>query len=213
MGKEEVYVDNAEPPAVVAPATAQNPDADHGAATVALDTRPAPSVVDRPVSMGATTFFLAGIGGAGVVGGSAFVRDGLGQDMFVRVSASAGQSAAEVMRITWAAGGLDTCLAIPGNYPAGTGLELDLCGGAEAGLTALASSNTTVASVPGQTLAYVNLGPRVELRAELGPRLSFLLRGSLGLNVARDTFMDATGTRVEPSIGTARLDLGFSWKL
>jgi hypothetical protein len=169
--------------------------------------------VARPVSLGATTFLLAGIGSGGIVGGSAFLTDGLGQDVFVRFSASAGQSPAEIMRITWAAAGLDTCLGIPGNYASGSGLELNLCGGAEAGFTSIAAGVFPSNSIARQTLAHINLGPRVELRAELGPRLAILLRVALGLNVARDSFVDATGQRVDPSLGTSRVDLGFSWAL
>jgi hypothetical protein len=180
--------------------------------TMELPLAAKPDATNR-VSIGATTFLLSGIGASGIVGGSAFVTDGLGQDVFVKLSASAGQSPADVMRITWAAGGLDTCLGIPGNYASGSGLWLDLCGGAEAGITSIGAYTSPGSTIAGQTLAYINLGPRVELRAELGTRLTMLLRGALGLNVARDTFVDATGQRVDPSLGTARVDLGFSWAL
>jgi hypothetical protein len=117
------------------------------------------------------------------------------------------------MRITWAGGGLDTCLDIPGNYASGSGLALDLCGGVEAGLTSIAAGIFPGRSIAGQTFAYINLGPRVGLRAELGTRLTILLRVAVGLNVARDSFIDATGQRVDPSLGTSRVDLGFSWAL
>ena len=69
------------------------------------------------------------------MGFSPFVTDELGRDIFVRIAAYLGQAPEGGMHLTWVAGRLDTCSELLGNYAAGSGLRLDLCGGADVGAT------------------------------------------------------------------------------
>jgi len=167
----------------------------------------------RPVEFGVGTFMMTGIGSGGVMGLAPFITDGLGKTVFLRLSIGIAESETNLPRTTWAAGRVDLCSGIPGNYPDGSGLRLDLCGGADVGVTHLASAEENGALAPAQTFPYVGLGPSADLRAELGARAALSLRGSLGLNVARDPFVDGTGTLVQPPPGSARIELDLSWKL
>jgi hypothetical protein len=166
------------------------------------------------VELGVGTFLLAGVASSGVVGLTPYLIDGVGQDVFLRLGIGLGESTGSITHMTWAAGRLDTCLAMPGNYAAGSGLQFDLCGGADVGFTVIAL-DTQPLSLPqrGQTLPYVNLGPSADLRAEFGANAAFSLRGVLGINIARDPYFDGSGSRVDPPLGAARVELGFSWKL
>ncbi len=100
-----------------------------------------------------------------------------------------------------------------GNYATGQGLRLGLCGGADVGLTILGAGSQSGAPQGSQTMPFVDLGPSVELGAELGPKITIVLRGALGVNIARDTFVDGSGTRTDPALGTQRAEVGFSCKL
>jgi hypothetical protein len=167
----------------------------------------------RPVEIGVGTFIVSGVGQSGVLGLAPFVTDGLGQDTFLRLSIGVGESQANTPRTTWAAGRIDICSGIPGNYPDGIGLRLDLCGGADVGLTHIGPRQQGDAPSSSQTFPYVDVGPSAALRAELGLHAAFSLRGSLGINIARDSFVDATGTLVQPPPGSASLELDVSWKI
>jgi len=153
------------------------------------------------------------VGSSGVLGLSPFVTEGLSEAVFLRFSLGIGQSPQTLMRMTWAAGRIDTCLSVPGNYAERNGLRLDLCGGIDAGFTYIASGTLPEAPQDGQTLPYVDLGPSVDLRGDIGARAAVTLRGVLGINVARGQFLDATNTRVDSPIGSARVELNFSWRL
>jgi hypothetical protein len=165
------------------------------------------------VELGVGTFLLAGVGSSGVVGLSPFVTTGLSEAVFLRISAAVGESPQSVMRMTWAAGRLDTCLEVPGNYSERNGLRLDLCGGLDAGFTYISSGTLPDAPHEGQTLPYVALGPSVDLRGDIGASAAVTLRGVLGLNVTRGQFVDATGSRVDAPIGSERVELSFSWRV
>ena len=167
----------------------------------------------RTVELGVGTFLLAGVGSSGVVGLSPFVTDSLSEAVFLRISVAVGESPQSVMRMTWAAGRLDTCLAVPGHYAERNGLRLDLCGGLDAGFTYISSATLPDAPHEGQTLPYVAVGPSVDLRGDIGANAAVTLRGVLGLNVTRGQFVDATGSRVDAPIGSERLELSFSWKV
>jgi hypothetical protein len=166
-----------------------------------------------PLELGATTFLLAGVGTSGVVGLSAFVDAPLSSDVFLRISASGGRAPTGDLSTTWAAARLDTCYSVAGNYAAGQGLRLALCGGADVGLTLLGAGSQTGAPQGSQTMPFVDLGPSVELGAELGPKVTVVLRGALGVNIARDTFVDGSGARIDPALGTERAEVGLSFKL
>jgi hypothetical protein len=205
---EDEPVDPAEP----APVVVVVDEAEVRGAPAALE-GPRPRAPDAPpVEVGGAAFLLAGVGPGGVVGLSAFVADPLSADVSLRISASVGRAPDSYLSTTWAGARLDSCYAVAGNYAAGQGLRLGLCGGFDVGVTAIGAGSRP-GEPDGQTLPFVDLGPSVELGAELGPRATVLLRAALGLNIARGTFTDASGTQVVASAGTERAEVGFSWKL
>ena len=162
----------------------------------------------RRLEMGATSFLLAGVGTAGVLGVSAFVGDPLSTDVVLRLALAGGKAFEGTLPTAWAGGRLDTCYLVTGNYAAGQGLSFGLCGGADIGVTLLGSDNGR----PGQTLPFVAVGPTLEIGAELGSAATLLLRAGVGLSLARDTFVDGSGDRIDPSPGTERAEVGLSWK-
>jgi hypothetical protein len=170
---------------------------------------PAPSPEAHAVELGMGTFLRSGVASGGVVGLSPLVTDELGREVFVRIAASVGQPAQGGLHLTWVAGRLDTCSEMLGNYAAGSGLRLDLCGGADVGATFIGATKANVA----QSLPFVDIGPSVDLRAETGPHAALLLRAALGLSVARDTFVDETGAAYQPPLVDLDLEIALSWSL
>jgi hypothetical protein len=169
----------------------------------------APAAQAHAVDVGLATFFRSGVASGGVIGLSPFVADELGRDVFVRVAGSIGQPAQGGLHFTWVAGRLDTCSEALGNYPTGSALRLDLCGGADVGATFIGSS----AATPAQSLPFIDIGPSVDLRAETGPHAALLLRAAFGLSVARGTFVDETGAAYKPPLANLDLEIALSWNL
>jgi hypothetical protein len=121
-----------------------------------------------------------------------------------------GESLPSTIRSYVAAARFDTCVRVPGNYSHGAGIQLDLCGGLDAGVFYVPADSAAGAPSSTQTVPYIDLGPSVGLRAEVG-RLAIMLRGAAGLNVARDGYVDATGNRNDMPLPTLRLEIDFSW--
>jgi hypothetical protein len=118
------------------------------------------------VELGVGTFLLAGVGSSGVVGLSPFVTDSLSEAVFLRISVAVGESPQSVMRMTWAAGRLDTCLAVPGHYAERNGLRLDLCGGLDAGFTYISSATLPDAPHDGSRRAWPQCDPGTVCRRD-----------------------------------------------
>jgi hypothetical protein len=155
---------------------------------------------------------LSGGGAGSYAGASPFLVAELSQSILLRPSVAFGQSLSSALRSSWAAARFDTCVRIPGAYTPGSGLQLDLCGGIDAGLSYVASGTQAGEPSTGQTLPYVSLGPSVDLRAEIGSR-AVTLRAAIGADVAREGYTDVTGARVDATPWPVRLELGFSWDL
>jgi hypothetical protein len=194
-------MDAAAPPAAIAPPSE--------ASRPAASFEPEPAPPARAVDLGIATFLRSGIASSGVVGLAPFVTDELGREIFVRIAAYLGQAPEGGMHLTWVAGRLDTCSESLGNYAAGSGLRLDLCGGADVGATFIPS----VAGNPAQSLPFVDVGPSADLRAEMGPSAALLLRAGAGLSIARDLFVDSTGATYQPPLVTLDLEIALSWTL
>ena len=164
------------------------------------------------VDVGIASFFRSGVASGGVVGLSPFVTDelraggvpagwrlpsgslpnaGCPHDVVVRRPASAR-----------AQGAL-------GNYAPGSGIRLDLCGGASVGASFIGTS----AASPAQSVPLIDLGPSVDLRAEIGPHAALLLRGAFGIAIARDQFVDQTGATYEVPLANVDLQVALSWTL
>jgi hypothetical protein len=91
-------------------------------------------------------------------------------------------------------------------------MQLDVCGGADVGFSYIASGLGAGSPPASITQPYVDIGPSVDLRAEVGSML-ISLRGVAGFNVARQAFQDATGVAVDPAMWSLRVELDLSWRL
>ena len=163
----------------------------------------------RVLELGAGMFLMTGTGGGAVAGPTAFVMIEAGHGVFLRPALAFGESLtslppADVNAARWLDARFDTCLRLPGLYTRHHGMQLDLCGGTDLGAT-------TIEAGSGTTLPYVNLGPSLDMRGELGSRLSAVLRVVAGINLLRDSFVDLSGAREAPPIAAGRLELAFSW--
>ena len=163
----------------------------------------------RALELGAGVFLMTGAGGGAIAGPTAFVVVEAGHGLFLRPAVAFGESLtslppSDVKASTWAAGRFDTCIRMPGLYTRHHGMQLDLCGGTDVGMTAIDSGSVT-------TLPYWDLGPSINLRGELGSQLSAVLRVAAGFNVLRGSFTDNNGDREQVPIGNVRLELAFSW--
>ncbi len=162
------------------------------------------------MEVGAGAFFMAGGATGGYVGVTPFFIDEMGESVSIRPALVLGESLPNTVSSTIAAARFDTCARVPGNYSHGAGIQLDLCGGADAGLFYVPSGTAAGAPASTQIIPYVDLGPSVALRAEVG-RLAVMLRVGANLNVARDGFYDTSGNRNDMPFYTLRFELDFSW--
>jgi hypothetical protein len=197
-------VDAAEPPRISAPTPAQSIAQPWEATEPRRD--------PRALELGAAAFLLSGGGAGSYAGVSPFLVAELGQNILLRPSAAFGQSLAPDLRSSWAAGRFDTCLRVAGLYSTGSGIQLDLCAGLGAGLSYVASGKQPGAPPAGQTLPYLELGPSVDLRAEVGAA-AVTLRVVAGADIAREGYTDVTGAREDATSFPVRLELAFSWDL
>ncbi len=208
------------PPPSPAPATqpAPAPPAPAAVAPYHADVRrelyyPAasPKLSDKaPLELGIGTFFLSGGGSGSYVGVSPFLVGDLGRAVFLRPSISIGTSTATNLPSTFGAARIDTCLRLPGRYAVRGGMQLDLCGGADFGLSYVSSGTVDGSPPAGQTLPFIDLGPSIDLRAEAGD-VAITMRAVGGIDVAQQGFDDVNGTHIDASILTWRLELDLAW--
>jgi hypothetical protein len=164
----------------------------------------------RTLEVGAGMFLGTGAGGGAVVGPSAFVVIEAGNGLFLRPALAFGKSLSslppsDVNATTWTAARFDTCVRMPGLYTRHHGMQLDLCGGTDIGMTTVDSSGTTA------TVPYWDIGPSLDLRGELGSRLSAVLRAVAGIDVLSESFRNNSDALVRVPIVDGRLELAFSW--
>jgi hypothetical protein len=197
-------LDTAEPPRISAPAPAE--------ANAQPWESNEPRRDPRALELGAAGFLLSGGGAGSYAGISPFVVAEMGQSILLRPSVAFGQSLVPDLRSSWVAARFDTCVRIAGLYTTGSGIQLDLCAGLGAGVSYVGSGTQAGAPAAGQTLPYVELGPSIDLRAEVGSA-AVTLRAAAGADVAREGFTDVTGTRVDAPGWPVRLEIGFSWDL
>ncbi len=165
------------------------------------------------VEFGVGGFLHSGIAESGVAGFSPFVTDPIGDNVFLRMALEVGKAPSSGLQMLWLAGRLDACWATSGNYSSGGGMRLDLCGGADAGATLVSAGTGGDPPATEQTLLYVDVGPTVDLRAEIGEAAAVTLRFGLGLNIARDSFVDGSGDSTQPPIVALHFELDLSWLL
>jgi hypothetical protein len=162
---------------------------------------------ERALELGVSGFLMTGAtGGGAMVGPSPFLYIEAGRGIFLRPSLAFGQTVTAPGTIsgTWIGSRFDTCARLPGLYPHRSGIQLDMCGGADVALTLLDS---------GQSLPFVALGPSIDLRGELGSNLAVAIRGVAGLNVLRQYFTDDSGGHDRVPSWSGRIELAFSWSL
>jgi hypothetical protein len=165
----------------------------------------------RALELGAGVFLMTGTGGGALAGPTAFAVVEASHGIFLRPALAYGQSlnsvpGSDVRGATWMTARFDGCLRVPGLYTRRHGMQLDLCGGTEVGFTSIAGG-------PSTTLPYLDIGPSLDLRGELGSSLSAVVRLVTGINVLRESFVDQNGTTQQVPIATGRLEVAFSWDL
>ena len=169
--------------------------------------------------LGVGTFLMTGTGAEAIAGIAPFAMFEVGHGIFLRPAIMVGESIAmvashsSVAHSTWAAGRLDTCLRLPGLYASRRGMQLDLCGGAEGGVSYFAAGSEPEAPTQDQALPYVNVGPSVGLRAEFAWNFAVALRGATGFNLLSGGYEDVAGARVYIPAMAARIEVAVSWRL
>jgi hypothetical protein len=200
-------------PPAAPPATASSPRPSFRSPRL-LDAEEPPETDEgsAKLEIGAGTFLLAGASPGGFVGVTPFLIVKMGDDVFLRPSLAIGKPLSSSANATWGAARLDTCARLSGLYARGQGMELDACGGADAGFSHIGSGTQVGAPATSITQPYIDLGPSFDLRAEAG-RLVISLRALAGFNVARQQFTDATATPVDAGPLSLRVEMDFSWRL
>ncbi|HTQ45072.1 MAG TPA: hypothetical protein VMI75_20070 [Polyangiaceae bacterium] len=164
----------------------------------------------RTFELGAGTFIMTGTGGGALAGPTIFAVIEAGGGLFLRPALAFGASLtslppSDVKSSMWGAARMDACLRLPGLYTRHKGMQLDLCGGTDVGVTSLTVDSGTT------TLPYWDLGPSIDLRGELASNFSAVLRMVAGIEVLREQFQDSNGfTETVPLVG-GRLELALSW--
>ena len=165
--------------------------------------------VEAPeAELGVGSFLMSGGGTGGYLGVSPFFLDELGETWSLRPSVLLGQSVPTSPRGMLVAGRFDGCLRVPGNYAHADGVQLDLCAGVDGGFSYVAPQSG--GAVAAQTIPYIDLGPSIGLRAEVG-RLAVLLRGVGGIDLVPQGYRDAMGAQIAGAGSMLRFELGFSW--
>lgn len=173
----------------------------------------------RGAELGAHGLLATGHGVGPLTGASLFVAADVGASWFVR---GAGTVAAGLSRLGLPAGGEDPsasstlwlvrgdlCRRIPGNYIEKRGIQLDLCGGVEAGALRVADGTSRDgAAVDGGTRGRAGVGPSATLRGEIGGGVAVELRGESSLSLVRPELLGA-----RPAFATAAALVGLSVRL
>lgn len=201
-------MDSAAPPS---PPSIQSPAPDVAQVEVIQDAPPRPPE-HGALELGLGAFLLSGGAAGGYLGATPFVMIDAGQGVYVRPSLVIGQSTSTTIH-SWLAGGrIDTCARLEGNYRAGSGIQLDLCGGIDAGLARVDAGAADGDPASALTLPYLDLGPSIDLRGELG-QLAVTVRAVAGFDVTGSSYVDVTGATMQAPRVPLRIELAFSWDL
>ncbi len=167
----------------------------------------------RTFELGAGTFLMTGTSGGALAGPTVFAVIEAGNGVFLRPAVAFGASLtslppSDVKSSMWGAARMDACLRLPGLYTRHKGMQLDLCGGTDLGVT-------TVTLDPGgtTTLPYWALGPSIDLRGELAGNFSAVLRMVAGIEVLRETFSNQSGQPESIPLVGGRIELALSWDI
>lgn len=183
---------------------------------------PTDAPAERTYEIGLSTFLMTGNGSNAVLGASPYAFLEAARGFFLRPALSVGQSLvpmgdASNANARWLGTRVDACARLPGNYMKNSALQLDLCGGAEGGLTYFQAAPegyaSTGAPAQGTVLPVFSLGPSLDLQGDLGSGWAVALRGIGGVNVVRSQFTDTSHSPVNPSLFTGNIELALSWRL
>lgn len=184
------------PAATSADASAAPAEPSEWPATVAPGDKASRREEGRAVEVGAGGFLMTGTGGGVLVGTTPFVLVEVARGVFIRPALAVGQSLPSGdTAVTWIATRVDACLRVAGLYTNLHGMQLDICGGTDAGVL-----------VAGRALPYVSVGPSMDLRGELGGDLAVILRGLIGVNAIHED-------RLDTPLWAGRGELAMSWRL
>lgn len=151
----------------------------------------------RTLELGAGAFLMSGTGGGAVAGATPFLLVEVAKGVFVRPAIALGKTLpSQDPVVTWAVTRVDGCLRVAGLYTNLQGMQLDLCGGVDAGMVDTA----------GKALPYLAFGPSLDLRGELGGDLAVTLRGLFGMNAVHEDSLDTP-------LWAGRGELALSWRL
>jgi hypothetical protein len=176
----------------------------------------------RTIEIGLGTLLMGGTGADATLGLTPYAAIETAGGLLVRPALVVGESVIPLDRsdranATWLATRVDVCSRLPGSYARGRGIQLDLCGGAEAGLAHFAAAPVgytgSGAPATGTTLPEMSLGPSLDLRGELGKELSIVIRGVTGVNVVRGGFTDTRMARIEVPWLSERFEVALSWRV
>jgi hypothetical protein len=170
--------------------------------------RPEPS----PLELGVGAFLMSGGPAGSYAGASPFLVTDVGQRVFVRPAILLGEATGTSIHAILAAARVDTCARLAGAYATGSGIQLDLCGGLDAGFSYVSAGTQVGTPSAGVGLPYIDIGPSIDLRAEIG-RLAVTLRAVGGYEIARAAYTDVTGAQVVAPSWPLRFEVGFSWDL
>jgi hypothetical protein len=162
---------------------------------------------------------MGGTGANAILGATPYVGLEVNPGLLLRPSLAAGAAVIggqENAHAVWFAGRMDVCWRTPGTYPFNRGMQLDLCGGADAGATVFpaASSSNGGPGAPSTTkeLPELAIGPAVNLQGELGNDFAVAIRAVAGINAVRGSFADASGATVKVPWFSGRLEVALSWR-
>ena len=135
----------------------------------------------RTLEVGVSGFLMTGAGVGAMAGPSPYVFIEAGHGVFLRPSLAFAQSmtpSPNSMHGTWLGSRFDTCLRMSGTYSNHAGLQIDLCGGTDVGITAAVGTNSSgdSSSVRRSTtsqswLAFAAVGPSVDFARGTGRKL------------------------------------------
>jgi hypothetical protein len=122
----------------------------------------------RSMEVGMGTFLMATSDNGVLIGGTPFMLIEVGRGVFIRPALALAGTILSGPESLWAIARVDTCFRVTGQYTSRRGIQLDMCGGVDAGELDVSHSGTG---------PYVAIGPSLDLRGELGGDFAVILRG------------------------------------
>jgi hypothetical protein len=178
---------------------------------------------ERTLEVGLSMFLMGGTASGVIAGPTLFGVVEAGQGWFFRPALYFGQTldgvdASNNLSALLVEARFDACGRIAGFYIERHGIQLDVCGGVEGGISHIAISATYAQRAEVDNPALFAAGPSMSLRGELGNGLALMIRGVMDYNVIRETLVirgegTSPNTDVSPSVLLGRGEVGLSWQL